>query len=175
MLRKEGVRVQRHGRHYRCSRRRTPPTWASFPASPLHCRPRFLLVASLTLDPFFFFDRRHSRSHTFSHVGQRSPPPPPIRVRPPTDRSIDRSVFLPLLFLLIACTVAVDTNPTVEGGRRSKSPFPSSLLLHPPFHSPSSVEINLAFPSFPGRLSDRVTGLLCSSLAFGPFPPFVMS
>ena len=93
----------------------------------------------------------------------------------PTDRSIDGSVFLPLLFLLIACTVAVDTNPTVEGGRRSKSPFPSSLLLHPPFHSPSSVEINLAFPSFPGRLSDGVTGLLCSSLAFGPFPPFVMS
>ena len=115
MLRKEGVRVHRHGRHYRCSRRRTPPTWTSFPASPLHCRPRFPLVASLTLDPFFFFDRRHSSSHTFSHVGQRSPPPPPIRVRPPTDRSIDRSVFLPLLFLLIACTV--DTNPTVARER----------------------------------------------------------
>ena len=40
-------------RHYRCSRRRTPPTWTSFPTSPLRRRllrrPRFLLVASLRL------------------------------------------------------------------------------------------------------------------------------
>ena len=91
----------------------------------------------------------------------------------PTDRSIDGSVFLPLLFLLIACTV--DTNPTVarEREREREGGGANHLFFLPCCFILLSVEINLAFPSFLPRPAKRRSNWFVV-LQFGR-SPFVMS